>query len=95
MNDNGQPGTVGINFKPHSLTFTFTADGKWSMVGNGTTRTTKRGTYQVRGGELILTNEDGSNYQDWQAQLSDDANSLQVNDKKLFETYYRVPAPTQ
>ena len=65
------------------------------MVGNGATQTTKNGTYQVHGTELILTNKDGSKYQDWQAQISDDANNLQVNDKKLFETYYRVPTPTQ
>ncbi len=94
MNDHGQPG-AGIIFKPHSLMFRFTPDGKWSMVGNGATRTTKSGTYQVRGTELILTNEDGSNYQDWQAQLSDDTDSLQVNDKKLFEMFYRVSAPAQ
>ena len=94
MNDHGKPG-AGINLKPHSLMFTFTTDGKWNMVGNGATQTTKSGNYHVRGTELILTNEDGSKYQDWQAQISDDANSLQVNDKKLFEMFNRVLASAQ
>jgi hypothetical protein len=94
MNDHGKPG-AGINFKPQSLTFTFTTDGRWSMVGNGATQTTKSGEYMVRGTELILTNEDGSQYQNWHAQLSDDSNNLQVNDKKMFEMFQRVSASAQ
>lgn len=90
MNDSGHPGS-GITFKPHSLVFTFTADGKWSMEGNGATQTRKSGRYEIRGIRLVLKNSDGSKYQDWQTDLSDDGKSLQVNDKKLFEIFEKIP----
>ncbi len=90
MNDKGHPG-AGITFKPHSLLFTFTVDGKWSMEGNGATQTKKSGTYELSKTRLLLKNPDGSIYQDWQTTLSDDAKALQVNDHKLFETFEKIP----
>ncbi len=90
MNNDGHPG-AGITFKPHSLVFTFTADGKWSMEGNGATQTRKSGNYEIRGTRLLLRNSDGSKYQDWQTDLGNDGNSLQVNDKKLFEIFEKIP----
>jgi len=60
------------------------------MEGNGATQTKKAGTYEVRGAQFLLKNPDGTIYQNWQAELSDDGQSLTVHDEKLFETFQKT-----
>ena len=89
MNNHGKPG-AGIEFKPRSMVYTFRNDGKWAMEAGDSTHTKKSGAYQLHGSELILKNQDGSNYQDWKTDLSTDGTSLLVIDKKLVLTFVRV-----
>ena len=93
MNDHGRPGAC-IEMKPGSLQFTFVPDGKWSSAAQDPNRTKKAGTYEVRANKLILKNSDGSLYQNWQPNLSDDGQQFIVVDKQLIETFVRIK-PTE
>jgi hypothetical protein len=68
-------GKAGGDYKvdPGSFVYTFTDDGHWTMQSK---KTKHSGKYVLQGSELILKNEDGSIYQDWQADLRSDGTSL-------------------
>jgi hypothetical protein len=58
---------------PGSFVYTFTDDGKWVMQSK---KTKHSGKYLLKASELILKNNDGSTYQDWQADLRSNGTNL-------------------
>jgi hypothetical protein len=86
MFDQSKPG-AHYAVDSHSFVYTFTSDGKWIMQGK---KTEHHGTYQLLGSELVLKNDDGSIYQDWQAEFDGKAPSLLLKTDKMTFTLDRV-----
>jgi hypothetical protein len=89
MNNHGKPGSC-IEMKPGSLRFIFKSDGHWSSSAQDKNKTSKSGHYEIHGKRLILKNTDGSVYQDWQPDLSNDLQHFIFAENQLIETFDRV-----
>jgi hypothetical protein len=89
MNNHGKPGAC-IEMKPGSLRVIFKSDGHWSSSAQDKNKTAKSGLYEIHGKRLILKNTDGSVYQDWQPDLSNDLQHFIFAENQLIETFDRV-----
>lgn len=89
MSDRGTSASC-IAMKPGSLELRFLADGRGISAAKDEARTLKAGRYEMSESQLVLRNVDGSLYQRWQPDLSDDEQSFQVVTEKLSETFVRT-----
>jgi len=81
----GKPSGI-VHFAPGTLVFTYRENGTWEMEAANSRHTRHNGTFEVKGNELIMKNSDGSSYQDFQVEMSDDKNEMTMRDHQSIVT---------
>jgi hypothetical protein len=66
------------------MVYTFTADGTWMFTSQASTSKPQEGRYAFNGKKILLTNDDGSKFEEWKAELTDNGNELDVQSGKLL-----------
>jgi hypothetical protein len=79
-----------LQFKPHTMLFTYQEDGTWEMEASDATHTILNGSFEIHGSELIMKNTDGSAYQDWVVELKDEGKQMVLTDKRSVVTASKV-----
>lgn len=73
------------------MVFTYSEDGTWQMQADDATHTHRSGRYELlHGSELVLKNQDGSLYQDFQVEMRSDGKFMLLRDKKSALTAERL-----
>lgn len=75
------------------MTYTFTADGKWTFsMDKGEQQQIKQtGTYTIKGKRVTLNKDDGSTFDEWKAELKDNGNALNVQGKEMLMHLKKLP----
>jgi hypothetical protein len=84
-----------LQFKPHTMLFTYHEDGTWEMEASDATHTILNGRFEIHGSELIVKKADGSAYQDWVVELKDDQKRMVLTDKRSVITASKIEAAPQ
>ena len=79
-----------LQFKPHTMLFTYHEDGTWEMEASDSTHTTHNGSFEIHGSELIMKKADGSPYQDCDVELTDNGKQMVLKDKRSIITASKV-----
>jgi hypothetical protein len=84
---------VWFSFKtPLFWVYTFAPDGTWTLtISQASASKPDVGRYEIKGKKILLTNGNGSRFDEWKAELKDNGNELEVQGKDLLMRLTKLP----